>query len=58
MTRDERESAMIGEESIEYLRERERAERAAAADAADERTRELHLELAEAYAARIREAER
>lgn len=46
---------MAKEESIEYLRERESAERAAA-EATDKNARRLHLELAEAYAARVREA--
>lgn len=49
---------MAGEESIEYLRDRERAERAAAANAADDKARRLHLELADAYASRIRKAQR
>ena len=48
---------MTGKESIEYLRERESAERAVAAKAADGKARGLHLELANAYAARIRAAE-
>lgn len=47
-----------GEESIEYLRERESAERSAAAEASDDKARRLHLELAEAYAQRIRNARR
>lgn len=49
---------MPSEESIAYLRAREQAERAAAAHAADNKTRRLHLELADAYAARIGEASR
>lgn len=48
---------MNDKESIEYLRERESAERAAAGEAADDKARRLHLELANAYAARIRAAE-
>lgn len=50
-------SPPAGEESIDYRRERESAERSAAAEASDDKTRRLHLELAEAYAQRIREAQ-
>lgn len=46
------------QESVRYLRERERAEREAAASATDETARRLHIELANAYASRIRETER
>lgn len=49
---------MTSQESIDYFREREAAELAAAARAADQEARRLHLELAELYAAGIREAER
>ena len=47
---------MVDQESIEYFRERERAERAAAANAASEEARIRHLELAQGYADRIRDA--
>lgn len=48
---------MIDQDSVEYLRQRESAERAAAANASNEKARRLHLELADAYAARVREAQ-
>ncbi|HYC95372.1 MAG TPA: hypothetical protein VEB39_06705 [Sphingomicrobium sp.] len=48
---------MTDRESIEYFRAREKAERAAAAATTNDIARKLHLKLAEAYAARVREGE-
>lgn len=46
--------AMLHQESLEYFRRRERAERAAAKHAASEAARRVHQELAQEYAERIR----
>lgn len=45
---------MSHQESLEYFRRRERAERAAAKHAASEAARRVHQELAQGYAERIR----
>ena len=45
---------MINDESLEYFRRRERAERAAAKQAESEIVRRIHQELAQQYAERIR----
>ena len=44
------------EESVDYLRSRERAERAAAKSALTAKARHLHQELAQYYAWKIRQA--
>jgi hypothetical protein len=44
----------VDQESVEYFRERERIERAAAKAAATEAARRAHLELAQGYAALAR----
>lgn len=41
---------MLDQESLEYFRKRERAERAAAKKAASEAARRAHQELAQSYA--------
>ena len=48
---------MIDQESQEYFRRRERAERAAAKNAVSEAARRAHQELAQSYADRLRLAE-
>ncbi len=45
---------MSDQQSLEYFRRRERAERAAAKHAASEAARRIHQELAQGYAERIR----
>lgn len=49
---------MLDQQSIDYFRSREQAERAAAATAACEEARRVHLELARGYAALVRQGER
>jgi hypothetical protein len=44
--------------NAEYLTERSRQERLAAMHSPDRRVRDIHLELADAYAFRLREEER
>ena len=46
---------MLDGRSLEYFRRRERAERAAAKQAASEAARRVHQELAQQYAALLRE---
>lgn len=46
--------AKVDQQSIEYFREREQVERAAATSAATQAARRAHLELAEGYAALVR----
>ena len=46
---------MLDEDSQDYFRRRERAERAAAKNAASEAARRAHQELAQSYAARLRQ---
>ena len=48
--------AKVDQQAIEYFRERERIERAAAETAATEGARRAHLELAEGYAALVRKS--
>ena len=45
------------DDSPEYYRKREAEERAAAAEAADEATRQIHLTLADEYRSRAEDAE-
>ena len=48
--------SMSNQDSLEYFRRRERAERAAAKQAASEAARRIHQELAQGYAERLRNA--
>ena len=45
---------MSNQDSLDYFRRRERAERAAAKQAASEAARRIHQELAQGYAKRLR----
>ncbi len=51
------EAASMDRESVEYFRARERIERAAASNATSEAARRAHLELAQGYAALVRQAD-